>query len=283
MSKVITVEIEKIDNQVVAATTQVLNLDQVNRIYWQKEGSVMTATSISKAAAAVVTSAGHGLANGDLIYLTGAAGGDFTTLNDTQYVVTVTGVDTFTIPVDTSLYSGSYTASSATFQKEETIILAWQPIDQGIREYKYQVTETFAEIDALKEKRLLSATVTHLDSTVVNWGNGKRAFISPNSINVAYIDKLIIEAVDNEDNMVQYKCSAIDDNDTCFNFDMVTYDIGQAGYNEEIEIPVERVYNIQTATNSILIAWDFFQGRHIQYTTSLSAANVASQVTALGI
>jgi hypothetical protein len=76
-------------------------------------GAVKAATAISKAAAAVVTITNHGLLTGNIVEINDALGGDFVNLNSTKHVITVLTVDTFTIPVNTSGYSGTYTASSA--------------------------------------------------------------------------------------------------------------------------------------------------------------------------
>lgn len=80
----------------------------------QGVGGLIVVTDISKAAAAVFTTAvPHMLQSGNFVDVLNAAGGDFTQLNGNKYAVTVLTTTTFSIAVDTSLYSGTYTASSA--------------------------------------------------------------------------------------------------------------------------------------------------------------------------
>jgi len=66
----------------------------------------LTVTSISKASPAIVTVTGHGLSTGDAVTISGATG-DWAALNGTQKI-TRTGVDTFTIAVDTSAFAGNF-------------------------------------------------------------------------------------------------------------------------------------------------------------------------------
>jgi hypothetical protein len=75
---------------------------------------MLVASAISKAPLAVVTvSSTANLSNGDVVTITGAAGGDFTALNNGNYVIIVLSGTTFSINADTSAFSGTYTASSA--------------------------------------------------------------------------------------------------------------------------------------------------------------------------
>lgn len=63
--------------------------------------------TISKAAAGSVGYTAHGMTSGQSVTISGASG-DWAALNGTQQIVTVTGVNAFTIPVNTSGYSGSF-------------------------------------------------------------------------------------------------------------------------------------------------------------------------------
>jgi hypothetical protein len=282
MNKSLTVTVESIDG-LPSSGTSVLSLNEIKSIFWTTSGAPLVIVGISKAAAAVLTVTAHGLTSNDLIFITGVTGVGFTALNNTQQVVTVIDPDTFSIPVDSSGYSGTYGASSGSAQVEETNIIVALPTDNGIREAKYIVTEGFGAIDALKSQRLVSATVTAFDGTTPNFANGSRIFVSPFCVNAIYVDKLLIETFDVEGNMEQYKASALNDNLTCFNFDCVSFDGGQAGYNDEIEIPVSLVYSITSATNSVIFAHDVFQDRIINYVTNQSAANIVTQVSNLGL
>jgi len=74
----------------------------------------LAASAISKAASAVVTvSSTTNLANGDVVSITGATGAGFTALNGLSVAITVLNGTTFSIPVDSSAYAGTYGASSA--------------------------------------------------------------------------------------------------------------------------------------------------------------------------
>lgn len=75
----------------------------------------ITLTAITKASEAVCTaSTAHVslLNDGDVVSFVGASGGDFTELNGQEGVVTILSATTFSVDIDTSGYSGSYTASS---------------------------------------------------------------------------------------------------------------------------------------------------------------------------
>lgn len=62
--------------------------------------TALAITAISAAASAEITAAGHGLTTGGLVHLTGT---DSTPIIDGVYPVTVTGSDTFTVPVTTTV------------------------------------------------------------------------------------------------------------------------------------------------------------------------------------
>ena len=79
-------------------------------------GNVISAAS-NAAAAELTTTTDHGWSSGQSVAMTDFAGGTWTTLNGNSYTITVTGLDTFTIPVD-SLGFGTYTASSGTATRE---------------------------------------------------------------------------------------------------------------------------------------------------------------------
>ncbi len=76
--------------------------------------TVQSIVSISKAAAAVITTnAPHGLQTNDHVTITGVLGTGFTAISGV-YIVTRTADTTFTIAVNSSAYSGTYTADSGT-------------------------------------------------------------------------------------------------------------------------------------------------------------------------
>jgi hypothetical protein len=64
-------------------------------------------TGLSKAAACVVTWAGHGLINGDKVTFAGITQADWSALN-AEHVITYIGVDSFSIAVDTSAFAVAY-------------------------------------------------------------------------------------------------------------------------------------------------------------------------------
>ena len=74
----------------------------------------LVASGISKASEAVITVADTSdLNDGDTVTFVGAAGGGFTALNGQEGIVTVLSSTTFSVDIDTSGYSGSYTSNSA--------------------------------------------------------------------------------------------------------------------------------------------------------------------------
>lgn len=86
-----------------------------------------TISSISKAASAVVvTSTAHGLATGDEITfgdIVGSTGTDWDVLDGIAYTVTVSDTTTFTVPVNTSGYTGTFSSgvlSKATIYDDPT-------------------------------------------------------------------------------------------------------------------------------------------------------------------
>jgi hypothetical protein len=80
--------------------------------FYDLNGDALAATAATNAAAAVLTVAGHGLTTGDIVTITGAAGGTWTGLNGNRYAVTVIDANSFSIPVNSTGF-GTYTASSA--------------------------------------------------------------------------------------------------------------------------------------------------------------------------
>jgi hypothetical protein len=80
--------------------------------FYDLNGDAIAASAATNAAAAVLTVTGHGLSTGDIVTITGAAGGTWTTLNTNRYAVTVIDANTFSIPVNSTGF-GTYTASSA--------------------------------------------------------------------------------------------------------------------------------------------------------------------------
>jgi hypothetical protein len=73
-------------------------------------GNITAATSASPIA---ITSAGHGLSNGQQVTFSGMPG-DFAALNGNTYVVTVTGLDTFTVAVNGAAFAAYTTGGSWT-------------------------------------------------------------------------------------------------------------------------------------------------------------------------
>lgn len=85
----------------------------VNKLAPQVNVDKLVISGISKAADGVFTVLSTAnLSDGDIITIVGAAGGDFTAVNG-EYAVTIASSTTFTVGLDTSGYSGTYTASSA--------------------------------------------------------------------------------------------------------------------------------------------------------------------------
>jgi Flp pilus assembly protein TadG len=85
-------------------------------------GSARIASAISKTnPGQITTTMAHGLNTGDAIYITSAAGGGFTALNNREFVITRVDATRFTLNgTSTSGYSGTYTANSAIIRKCQT-------------------------------------------------------------------------------------------------------------------------------------------------------------------
>lgn len=84
---------------------------------WRETPSTRTISAINKAnPTRITTSAPHGLATNDVVYLSGISGSSaFTNLNNRWYRITVSNATRFTLTgVSTSGASGSYTGSSGT-------------------------------------------------------------------------------------------------------------------------------------------------------------------------
>jgi Flp pilus assembly protein TadG len=93
----------------------------ITNVTW-KSGTAKTITNISRANPAVVTSTGHGLSNGDVVYITGISGMTYScgwstcSLNSAYYTVGNVQTNTFTLSgINTTNYS-SY-SSGGTAQK----------------------------------------------------------------------------------------------------------------------------------------------------------------------
>jgi Flp pilus assembly protein TadG len=92
-------------------------------------GTTRVASAVTKAnPAQITTTVNHGLVTGDAVYITSAAGGDFTGLNSKKYRVTKVNNTQFTLQrisgspptatnFSTSGYFGTYTANSAIIRK----------------------------------------------------------------------------------------------------------------------------------------------------------------------
>jgi hypothetical protein len=87
------------DESTVLATTGITSYDMGNPAV----NAPVVVTSVSQAAAALVTANGHGYVTGDLVRLYGSV--TLTQLNGLVFTVTYVGVNTFTIPVDTSAFA----------------------------------------------------------------------------------------------------------------------------------------------------------------------------------
>jgi hypothetical protein len=100
--------------------------------YSRQPESTLPVTSVSTAAAAVVTSAAHGLATDNGVTISGATG-DWAALNGTR-AITVTGTNTFTIAVNSTGFTGTFNGRIAT-TAPQTSKAQWQ-----IDKYYYDVT-----------------------------------------------------------------------------------------------------------------------------------------------
>jgi hypothetical protein len=75
-------------------------------------GGVVVTAATNASPASLTTAAVHGMVTGDEVFLSGFAGGTWgSNVNGNRYIVTVTGVSTFTIAVNSTGF-GAYTASS---------------------------------------------------------------------------------------------------------------------------------------------------------------------------
>ena len=87
-------------------------------------GTTRVASAVSKQnPGRITTTLNHGLVTGDAVYITSAAGGGFTALNNKAYKVTWISNTVFSLQtiagvnVSTSAYTGTYTANSAIIRK----------------------------------------------------------------------------------------------------------------------------------------------------------------------
>lgn len=89
-----------------------------NLIYYGRARSVQsilytfTGVTVSKAAAAVVTSVAHGLTSGQAVTFSGATAG-WVTINGTR-TVTVLTADTFSVAIDSSGFAGNFDGTITT-------------------------------------------------------------------------------------------------------------------------------------------------------------------------
>ena len=84
-------------------------------------GAAVTAGALSKANPAQITSTGHGLQTGDQILVTGpfTAATAMNQLGGIKFTVTVTGANTFTIPINTN--TANFTATTVTTYRKITV------------------------------------------------------------------------------------------------------------------------------------------------------------------
>jgi hypothetical protein len=100
-------------------------------------GTVFTVTipdvaiaDLSRAAACVVSWVGHGMSNGDLVYLSGITQAQWSALNG-HHVVTKINNDSFSIPVNTSAFAGGYVPGTDPGTYSQTVAI-YGPIDAGL-------------------------------------------------------------------------------------------------------------------------------------------------------
>lgn len=84
--------------------------------------STKTITSISQAVNGVVGCVGHGFATGSVMKITGVVG--MTQVNNQAFTITSTGLDTFTLGVNTSAYTAYSSGGSAILYAATTDVLA---------------------------------------------------------------------------------------------------------------------------------------------------------------
>ncbi len=89
-----------------------------------------TVQSMTKGSPTIIGCTGHGFTNGDKVMfdcsvISNDAFGD--ALNFQYHTITSTGADTFTIPVDSTAFSGSYTANQTTVYKQVTLATSTLP------------------------------------------------------------------------------------------------------------------------------------------------------------
>lgn len=77
---------------------------------------LLVVTSVSKANPGVVTVTAHGLTTGNTVFVSGASG-DWAALNGIQ-IVTSTGANTFTIPINTTAFAGSFDGIIQTYSPQ---------------------------------------------------------------------------------------------------------------------------------------------------------------------
>lgn len=93
---------------------------------------LLVVTSVTAAAAAVVTIASHGLTSGNSVIISGATG-DWAGLNGTQ-VITVINSNSFSVPVNSSAYASSFNGIMQTYAPQTS-----QPI-WAIQKFVYSGT-----------------------------------------------------------------------------------------------------------------------------------------------
>lgn len=88
------------------------NVECIGAARSSRQAVTLTVTSVSTAAAAVVTVTAHGLATDNRVIISGATG-DWAGLNGTQ-IITRTGANTFTVPINSSGYAATFNGAITT-------------------------------------------------------------------------------------------------------------------------------------------------------------------------